>query len=342
MQIRWRGLELPTMVCLDTDTANDTYGLFVVEPFERGFGVTVGNSLRRILLSSIEGSAVTWVKIEGVPNEFTTIPGILEDVTDIILNVKNMVIKSHADQPKIIKLSGNKKGPLTAGMIDADPALEIFNPDQVIATIAKAGIDFDMTMEVRQGRGYLPASENTDAEQEVGVIPVDSLFSPVKRVRYSIENTRLGQRTNYDRLKLEIWTDETISPELALVEGGKILRKHLNPFVQYFELGHELAAPVEETVEDKTAQIVAQRQDLLDKPVADLEMGVRATNCLQAAAIRTVGELVLLSDSDLLKVRSFGKTSLREVKRKLGDLGLAMGMTADELSSVPIGTESEE
>ena len=342
MQIRWRGLELPTMVRLDTDTANDTYGLFVVEPFERGFGVTVGNSLRRILLSSIEGSAVTWIKIDGVPNEFTTIPGVLEDVTDIILNVKNIVVKSHADQPKLMKLSGKKKGPLTAAMIEADPALEIFNPEHLIATIAKDGVPFNMTMEVRCGRGYLPASENTDLEQEIGVIPVDSLFSPVKRVRYSIENTRVGQRTNYDRLKLEIWTDSTISPELALVEGGKILRKHLNPFVQYFELGHELAAPTEETAEEKVAQILAKRQALLAKPVSELEMGVRATNCLQAAKIRTVGELIALNDTDLLKVRSFGKTSLREVKRKLADLGLALAMTPEELETVPLGTESEQ
>ena len=298
--------------------------------------------MRRILLSSIEGSAVTWVKIEGVPSEFTTIPGVLEDVTDIILNVKNIVVKLHTDEPKLMSLSGKKKGPLTAGMIDADPALEIFNPDQVIATIAKDRVNFNMTMEVRRGRGYVPASENTTIEQEVGVIPVDSLFSPVKRVRYSTENTRVGQRTNYDRLKLEIWTDKTISPELALVEGGKILRKHLNPFVQYFELGHELAAPIEETVEEKAMQIIAQRKALLLKPVSELEMGVRATNCLQAAKIRTVGELVALSDTDLLKVRSFGKTSLREVRRKLADMGLSLGMAAEELESVPVGTESEE
>ena len=342
MQIRWRGLELPTMVRLDTDTANETYGLFVVEPFERGFGITVGNGLRRILLSSIEGSAVTWIKIDGIPNEFTTIPGVLEDVTDIILNVKNIVIKSHADQPKIMKLSSKKKGPLTAGMIEADPALEIFNPDHVIANIAKDGVAFEMTMEVRRGRGYLPASENTDPEQEIGVIPVDSLFSPVKRVRYSTENTRLGKRTNYDRLKLEIWTDSTISPELALVEGGKILRKHLNPFVQYFELGHELAVPIEETAEEKAAQINAERQAVLAKPVSELDMGVRATNCLQAAKIRTVGELVAISDADLLKVRSFGKTSLREVKRKLADMGLSLAMTTEDLETAHVGTESEQ
>ena len=253
MQIRWRGLELPTRACLDAGTASSTYGLFVVEPFERGFGITVGNSLRRVLLSSIEGSAVTWLKIDGVANEFSSIPGVVEDVTDIILNVKSIVVRSHVDQPKIMKLSGNKKGPLTAGMIDADPALEIFDPDQVIATLAKDNVSFAMTMEVCRGRGYRPAVENTTPEQEIGVIPVDSVFSPVKRVRYSTENTRVGQRTNYDRLKLEIWTDGTISPELALAEGGKIIRKHLNPFVQYFELGHEQAAPVDQTAEEKAA-----------------------------------------------------------------------------------------
>ena len=341
MQIRWRGLELPTRACLDADTASDTYGLFVVEPFERGFGVTVGNSLRRVLLSSIEGSAVTWIKIDGVSNEFSSISGVLEDVTDIILNVKSIVVKSHADQPKLMKLSGNKKGTLTAGMIVADPALEIFNPDQVIATLAQDGVKFNMTMEVCRGRGYRPATENADPEQEVGVMPVDSVFSPVKRVRYGTENTRLGQRTNYDRLKLEIWTDGTISPELALVEGGKIIRKHLNPFVQYFELGHEQAAPVDQTAEEKAARSLAKRQALLATPVAELEMSVRGANCLQVAKIQTVGQLVTLTDADLLKVRSFGKTSLREVKRKLADLGLSLGMTPEDLENVPVGVESE-
>ena len=341
MQIRWRGLELPTRACLDADTASSTYGLFIVEPFERGFGITVGNSLRRVLLSSLEGSAVTWVRIDGVSNEFSSIPGVVEDVTDIILNVKSIVVKSHADQPKLMKLSGKKKGALTAGMIQADPALEIFNPDQVIATLAKDDVNFSMTMEVCRGRGYRPATENTPPEQPIGVIPVDSVFSPIKRVRYSTENTRVGQRTNYDRLKLEIWTDGTISPELALVEGGKIIRKHLNPFVQYFELGHEQAAPVDQTAEEKVAQTLAQRKTLLARPVAELEMSVRATNCLQVAKIQTVEQLVMLTDADLLKVRSFGKTSLREVKRKLADLGLSLGMTSEDLQNVPENTVSE-
>jgi len=333
-------LELPTRACLDAATATDKYGLFVVEPFERGFGITVGNSLRRVLLSSIEGSAVTWVKIDGVSNEFSSIPGVVQDVTDIILNVKALVLKSHADEPKVLKLSGNKKGPLTAGMIVADAAIEIFEPDQVIATLAQDGVSFNMTMEVCRGRGYRPASENAAVEQEAGVIPVDSVFSPVKRVRYATENTRLGQRTNYDRLKLEIWTDGTISPELALVEGGKIIRKHLNPFVQYFELGHEQAAPVDQTVEEKVAEYQVRRQTLLAKPVAELEMSVRAANCLQMAKIHTVQQLVVLTDADLLKVRSFGKTSLREVKRKLADLGLSLGMTPEDLDNVPVGLES--
>lgn len=339
MHIRWRGLELPTRVELEKSTATKTYGLFVVEPFERGFGVTVGNSLRRILLSSIEGSAVTWIKIDGVSNEFSSISGVLEDLIDIILNIKSIVVKCHADEPKIMKLSGNKKGPLTAGMIEADPALEIFNPEQVIATLAKDGVEFNATMEVRRGRGYVPAAENVTPEQEVGVIPVDSVFSPVKRVRYSIENTRVGQRTNYDRLKLEIWTDNTISPELALVEGGKILRKHVNPFVQYFELGYEQAAPIEETAEERTAQLMAERKALLDKPITELEMSVRSLNCLQAAQIESVGNLVAMTDADLLKVRSFGKTSLREVKRKLADLGLSLDMTSEDLEKVPADAE---
>src|SRR6266481_2582127 len=223
MRIRWRGLELPNRVVCDRGTLTDTYGRFSAEPFERGFGVTVGNSLRRILLSSLEGSSVTQVKIQGVQHEITTIPGVVEDVTDIILNVKSLVVKNTSEQSKTIRIDRHERGVVTAASIMTDD------------------VPFAMEMTVENGRGYRTSEENVGKEREIGVIPVDSSFSPVVRVKYEIEETRVGQRTNYDKLIMEIWTNGTIGPHLALIEGAKILRKHLNPFIQYAEPGPELA-----------------------------------------------------------------------------------------------------
>ena len=235
MRIRWRGLELPTRVVNDQEVSTPTYGRFSVEPFERGFGITVGNSLRRILLSSLEGAAITSVKIADAEHEFTSLPGVLEDVTDIILNIKSLVVKSHSEEPRVLHVRSEVKGPITAEMIDVDPAIEVISRDVVVATLSD-NIPFDMEMIVETGRGYIPAEERIDPEedQDLGRIYLDSAFSPVTRVRYRTEDTRVGQRTNYDRLVLEIWTNGTITPEMAMVEAGKILRKHLNPFVQYF------------------------------------------------------------------------------------------------------------
>src|SRR5437588_3936705 len=240
MRIRWRGLELPSRVVSDRSTLTDTYGRFSAEPFERGFGVTVGNSLRRILLSSLEGSAVTRVKIQGVQHEISTIPGVVEDVTDIILNVKSLVVKNSSEQPRTIRIDRHERGVVTAANITTDEAVQIINPEHIIATLTD-DVPFVMEMTVENGRGYRTADENAGKEREIGVIPVDSSFSPVVRVKYEIEETRVGQRTNYDKLVMEIWTNGTISPQLALVEGAKILRKHLNPFVQYAEPGPEMA-----------------------------------------------------------------------------------------------------
>ena len=322
MRIRWRGLELPTRVVSDPNVSTPTYGRFIIEPFERGFGTTVGNSLRRILLSSLEGAAVTSVKLARVEHEFTSIPGVLEDVTDIILNVKSLIVKSHVDEPKTMRVHGAVAGPITGDMIEADPAIEIINRDLVLATLTD-NVEFDMEMIVETGRGFSPSEENIDqdADQEIGRIFVDAAYSPVTRVRYTTEDTRVGQRTNYDRLILEIWTSGTITPEMAMVEAAKILRKHLNPFVQYFELGEtiiEAAAP--------EADVDAELQQKLALSIHELELSVRANNCLDSAKIHTVGELANKTESDLLKIRSFGKTSLREVKRKLADLGLTLGM----------------
>src|SRR4051812_13310556 len=240
MRIRWRGLELPSRVHADRNTLTDTYGKFYAEPFERGFGMTLGNSLRRILLSSLEGSAITRVKIQGVQHEISTIPGVVEDVTDIILNIKSLVVKNLSDSPRTIKISRDRHGMIKAADILTDEAVQIINPEHIIATLT-ADVPFVMEMTVENGRGYRTAEENAGKDREIGVIPVDSSFSPVVRVKYEIDETRVGQKTNYDRLVMEIWTNGTIGPQMALVEAAKILRKHLNPFVQYTEPGPEVA-----------------------------------------------------------------------------------------------------
>jgi DNA-directed RNA polymerase subunit alpha len=332
MRIRWRGLELPSRVVRDESVSSETYGKFTAEPFERGFGTTVGNSLRRILLSSLEGAAVTHIKLKGAEHEFSSLPGVMEDVTDIILNVKSLVVKMDADEPKELKLHVKKAGPVTAGMIETDPSVTIVNKDHVIATLTE-DVAFDMTLSIDKGRGYVTAADNIgdSEEQEIGLIAVDSMYSPVTRVRYSTEDARVGQKTDYDRLILEIWTNGTVTPEMAMVEASKILRKHLNPFVQYFELGSDTAN--EEAIsalrDANKAMIDPELQSKLNMSVQELDLSVRANNCLESAKIGTVRDLVKKTDADLLKVRSFGKTSLREVKRKLADMGLSLGMDLD-------------
>ena len=331
MRVRWRGMELPSRVVPVSETLTDTYGMFTVEPFERGFGRTIGNSLRRILLSSLEGSAVTTVRIAGADHEFTTIPGIVEDGTDIILNIKQIVVKTHTDEEKIITIRTKKKGPVTAGNIDTDATVEIANPDLHIATLSD-NVPFEVDMTVRRGRGYVTAEENIPEERVIGLIPVDSTFSPVVRVNYRCENTRVGQRTNYDRLIIEIWTDGTVSPEMALVEASKIMRKHLNPFVHYFEIGREMQEEqLAEEVEPSEADDALA--DKLNMEISQIQLSVRANNCLESEDIVTLGQLVMLSESELLKVRNFGKTSLKEVKTKLTENGLSLGMDPELVKS---------
>lgn len=327
MRIRWRGLELPNRITPDHELNTDTYGKFLIEPFERGFGTTIGNSLRRVLLSSLEGAAVTAVRIKGAPHEFTSLEGVTEDVTDIVLNVKNMVVSLESDDAKDMRLSAEGPGEVTCDLIEADTSITIHNKEFILATLTKE-IDFDMEFVVKKGRGYVPASEQYQEhegqeDQDVGLIPVDAIYSPVTRVRYNVEDTRVGQKTNYDRLTLEVWTNGTIDPEMALVEAAKILRKHLNPFVQYFEIGDATAS------DTASAQARADEEMLgkLRMPLTELDLSVRASNCLESANLDIVADLVTRSEADLLKVRSFGKTSLREVKRKLIDLNLELGMS---------------
>lgn len=330
MRVTWRGLELPTRVERDTAVLNDKYSRFFIEPFERGFGTTIGNSLRRVLLSSLEGSAVTSIKINNVDHEFTSIKGVMEDVTDIVLNVKGLVVRLSSEGPKTMTVSAKKAGVITAADIVADPAIEVINKDSVIVTLTE-DVDFEMEMIVENGRGYIPASERIAAadrfEQEVGRILLDAVYSPVTRVRYTTENTRVGQRTNYDKLILEVWTNGTTTPEMALVEAAKILRKHINPFIQYFEIGEETVTVemTEKVLEEET--IDEELTEKLKILIEELELSVRANNCLESAKVETVGKLVEMTDADLLKIRSFGKTSLREIKRKLADIGLSLGMT---------------
>lgn len=327
MHVRWRGLELPAQVLTDEKSRTETFGRFTIEPFERGFGTTLGNSLRRILLSSIEGAAVTKIKIEGVEHEFSTLPGVMEDVTDVILNIKGLVISLDGEGPVTMKIAATGPGEVTADLIEADTAVTIHNPGHVIATLTDE-VDFEAELTVARGRGYVPASEQYAKrdEQVIGEIPVDAVFSPVQRVRYRVENTRVGHKTNYDKLILDVWTDGTVSPEMVLVEAAKILRKHLNPFVQYFELGSSQVSVEASAAAGVDEDLIAK----LNMPIGELDLTVRANNCLDTAKINSVADLVQHDEQDLLSVRSFGKTSLREVKRKLGELGLSLGMKLPE------------
>ncbi len=327
MHVRWRGLELPAKVTADPQSLSDTFGRFAAEPFERGFGTTVGNSLRRILLSSLEGAAVTRIRIEGVTHEFSTIPGVHEDVVDIVLNIKGLVVDSESDEPKVVRIRAQGPGDVTAAQIESDASVRVLNPERHICKLTD-NVKFEMDLVIERGRGYRPASEaySNGQEQVIGEIPVDAIFSPVQRVRYRVEDTRVGQRTNYDKLLMDIWTNGTISPEMALVEAAKILRKHLNPFVSYDSAGSITA--LSGISPERDADVDLERK--LGMGVEDLELSVRASNCLESAQIRTVAQLVQKTEDELLNLRAFGKTSLREVVRKLDELGLALGMRLPE------------
>jgi DNA-directed RNA polymerase subunit alpha len=301
----------------------------VAEPFERGFGVTVGNSLRRILLSSLEGSSVTQVKLHGAQHEFTTIPGVVEDVTEVILNIKSLVVKNFSEHTRIIRVEKKTKGVVTGRDVITDDQVEVINKDHVLATLT-SDVPFELEMVVENGRGYVPATEHSPNVQEIGIIPIDAVYSPVVRVRYEIEETRVGQKTNYDKLTMEIWTNGSIGPQMALIEAAKILRKHLNPFIQFAELG----AQVHSDGRSSSSTSDVNLESKLNMPLSDLNLSVRAGNCLVSENILTVRDLVSRTQDQLLEVRNFGETTLNEVKEKLTELGLRLGMRVPAGSSV--------
>ncbi|MFZ4635983.1 MAG: DNA-directed RNA polymerase subunit alpha [Pirellulales bacterium] len=329
MHIRWRGLELPGAVTADPKTLTSTYGKFTAEPFERGFGTTVGNSLRRVLLSSLEGSAVTQIKLAGSLHEFTTIKGVLEDAADIVLAVKSLVVKNHSDSTRVLRIEKSTRGPVTGADIQTDEAVEVVNKDLVLANLTD-DVPFELEMVIENGRGYVPASEQSQASQEIGIIPVDAVFSPVTRVKYEVEETRVGQKTNYDKLTMEIWTNGTVTPEMALVEAAKILRKHLNPFVGYTKPGLGVPLPGAASL----FAVEAPLESRLSMLVSDLRLSLRANNCLHEAGIESLRDLVARSRDELLEVRNFGETTLQEIEEKLRENGLQLGM------DVPAGVTS--
>ncbi len=322
MGIKWRDFQLPKRLECDESSYTNTYGKFFAAPFERGYGVTLGNSLRRTLLSSIEGSAVTWIKIEGVQHEFSTLPGVLEDLPEIILNIKNLVLISHSKIPRNIYIKKDKKGAIKAADIIIDETIEVVNPDLHIATLTQDR-KFNLEMEVARGRGYLPAELNQKGEQPIGVIPIDSIFNPVKQVNFNVENTRVGQRMDYEKLILEIWTKGGITPKDALLYASNILQRHLDIFVNFGQLPEEEEEEIELTKEE------IELYEKLKLPISELELSVRSSNCLREAGIKTIAELVVKTEEQLLSFKNFGKKSLTEIKELLIGMNLTLGMKVD-------------
>ncbi|QSR89822.1 DNA-directed RNA polymerase subunit alpha [Methylacidiphilum caldifontis] len=314
---------MPRSIIKDETVSNATFGKYIIEPFESGYGHTLGNSLRRILLSSLEGAAISSVKIDGVMHEFTTIEGVVEDVVDIVLNLKKVLIKMPDRQTRVFRIDVVKEGAVSAGDIQVDPGVEIVNPDQLICTLDKKQ-HFVMELEVKVGRGFLLSEYNKKQDQSIGVIPIDCLFSPVRHVKYAVENTRVGQRTDYDRLIFEIWTDGRINPDDALVQSAAILQHHLDIFVQYGKEPVEFEKPKPPIKEEEN-----RLRKILNMSVNEIELSVRAANCLNNANITTVGQLAMKTEAEMLKYRNFGKKSLNEIKEKLASLGLSLGMKFD-------------
>src|SRR4026208_2093593 len=330
MAVRLGRFEMPKRLVKEEANATPTYAKFIAEPFETGYGHTIGNSLRRVLLSSLEGAAITSLKVDGAMHEFTTIEGVVEDVTEVVLNLKKVHFKCHVREPQTLLLSANKEGTVTAGDIQLNQNTELVNPKQHICTLDKKK-KFEMELEVKIGRGFLPWDENKKPDQAIGVIAIDSLFSPVTRVRYSVESARVGQRTDYDRLILEIWTDGRISPDDALTQASAILQHHLDVFVGYDKNAVEF-----EEAADKQDDERAKLKKLLNMSVNEIELSVRAANCLNNANITPVRQPAMKTEAEMLKYRNFGKKSLNEIKDKLAALGLSLGMNIEpELLDTP-------
>ncbi len=315
--MKWKSLTMPKQIVRDP-SSSEGYGKFVIEPLERGFGITLGNALRRVLISSLQGAAISAVRIEGVLHEFSTLPGVIEDVTEIVLNLKQVRLKLRGDGPKrgVFEMKG--KGVLKAQDLQADGDVEVLNPELPIATLNRDG-DLRMEVEISSGRGYVSADQHSQTDRPIGVIPVDSLFSPVTKVNYHVEATRLGQRIDYDRLQIEVWTDRSILPQDAVAWAAKILADHFQLFIQFEE------KPEEELDVEVDEEILRVRR-MLDKSVEELELSVRSSNCLRAAEIKTIGDLVQKTEGEMLKYRNFGRKSLKEIQDILGDMGIAFGM----------------
>ena len=311
---------MPKRLTKEESTATATYAKFIADPFETGYGNTIGNSLRRVLLSSLEGAAITSMKVDGAMHEFATIDGVVEDVTDIVLNLKKVKFKGHTRDTQTLLLSVNKEGEVTAADIQLNQNIELVNPGQIICTLDKKK-KFEMELEVKIGRGFCPSDENKKPGQAIGVVAIDSLFSPVTRVRYAIEAARVGNRTDYDRLILEIWTDGRLSPDDALTQASAILQHHLDVFVGYDKNAVEF-----EEAADKQDEEKSKMKKLLNMSVNEIELSVRAANCLNNANITSVGQLAMKTEQEMLKYRNFGKKSLNEIKDKLTALGLSLGM----------------
>lgn len=322
-----KDFQLPTKLEIEKDTASATYGKFIGEPFERGFGTTMGNALRRVLLSSLPGAAVTSVKIEGVFHEFSTIPGVTEDVTILILNIKGVRLRLYSEKAKAIRLKKKGPGEVTAGDLAVDSEVTILNPDLHIATLDKNAV-LDMELIVKPGRGYVPAERNKEEGLPIGVIPIDSIFSPIKRVNFNVESARVGRITDYDKLLLDVWTDGSITPQEAVTAAGSILRDHLDICLP----SGETSEPVQEDSSDEAKSQINQH---LFRSVNELELSVRAANCLKNANIKSIGELVQRSENEMLKTKNFGKKSLNEIKEVLAEMGLELGAKVSEVTESP-------
>jgi len=318
-----KDFQMPKKLQYDPKKITDTYGKFIAEPLERGFGTTLGNSLRRVLLSSLEGSAITSVRIAGVQHEFSSIPGVIEDTTDLILNLKEIRLKLHTDRPKTLTLKAKGAGAVTAKDIEADAEVEILNPDLHLATIDKNG-KLEVEMRARRGRGYITSDKNKESGQPIGVIPIDSIFSPIRKVNFKVENARVGQETDYDKLVLEVWTDGSIRPDDAVAHAAKLTKDHLTIFIHLPEEEENIPA-----MEEEIKKAPSFNENLL-RSVNELELSVRAANCLKNAGIETIAEMVQKTESEMLKTKNFGRKSLNEIKEILAEMGLSLGMKVDD------------
>ena len=333
MYRNWETLIKPKAFEVEEETLTSTYGRFHVEPFERGFGITIGNSLRRILLSSLQGAAITTASIKGVLHEFSTIPGVREDVTDIILNIKEILVKMHSPGPEVLRLKVTKAGEVKAGDIEPNANVEILNPDHHLATLSADG-EMEIEMTVKWGRGYVPAERNREEGQPIGTIPIDALFSPIRRVNYNVTHTRVGQLTDYDRLTMEVWTNGSVAPRDAVAFAAKILKEQLSVFINFDE---EEAAPKSIPKEEKTSL-----NENLFRSVDELELSVRSANCLKNAEIRYIGDLVQKTEAEMLKTKNFGRKSLNEIRDILAEMGLGLGMKLDGWPPAELAAKMEK